>query len=652
MLRTVLKWTLAIIILPLLFSYWSISLTVSVNENQEKLDDTVKLIGHINRLENRIIALGTRIHSDENDTPVPNDQWQRLYEVYQRELTACKDSIPPGIDIGKSLAEIEAAVEKMASIRESLVNVESASVETYQQEAIYFANAIRATHTTKSIIQDAQKKLASLSGSFSSDWEQLNILVLIFCLLVIGLAVLLKMYQRDINLLNQVKKSLRLAYDEMDQKVKERTAGLTQKNISLQEEITERMRIESALENSLSLHRATLESTADGILAIDKGGKVVSFNRKFAVMWDMPEAVISSETVEPVWEFILDKLDDPDEMLRKISELYTQSDIESYDELPINDGRIFDLYSHPQWIGGETVGRVWSFRDITERRKWEKALQESEERLREHKEHLEELVAERTVKLENTNSQLRDEIQERILIQNELKESREMLRSLSAYLESAREEERIRIARELHDELGQSLSMLRVELDSLEQQVPAECGTVVVERTQSMSDMVGETIQKTREICQKLRPSVLDDLGFAAALDWQMEEFEKRTGIKCKLLVKSEDVNLSKDSANALFRVFQEALTNVLRHSKATKVASVLEEKNGELWLKIQDNGEGIQKTTLSDPKSLGLLGMNERIHFLKGTLKINSKPGEGTAVIINVPINEQVKADGQRINH
>ncbi len=653
MLQTILKWKLALVLIPLLFAYWIISLTMAMNANQEVLNKNARLIENLNRLEQSISALENGFPNEKTDAETLNAQWQKLYSEYQTQYVSINNSLFTGNPLRNSLQQINDIVKRMVNIRDRSLepNILASGYISLKTE---FQNEMAgASQEIQSAVKVAQEKFFSLSQNVDSSWNQLQILIVAFCLLVIGLTILLKSYQGDVNFLNQLKKALQIAYEEMDQKVKKHAGGgLSRENTGPPQETAERKRVEKALENSLSLHRATLEATADGILAIDKEGNVISLNHKFADMWQTPTSVMRSESAESIWDFILRRLDDPDEMLNKISELYAQPDFESHDEVQLNDGRIFEVHSHPQLIAGRGVGRVWSFRDITDRKKSVKALQDSEEQLREHKDHLEELVAERTARLEKANSSLREEIQERIQVQNELKTSEEQLRKLSAYLESTREEERIRIARELHDELGQSLSMLRVELDSLEHQVPAELGKTLIERTQSMSDMVGATIQKTREICQKLRPSVLDDLGFAAALDWQIEEFEKRTGIKCSLSIKSEDFALEQDSANALFRVFQEALTNVLRHSKATEVTSILEERNGKLWLKIKDNGSGMMKKEISGSKSLGLLGMRERIHFLNGNLKIYSKPGKGTSITINIPIKRQGQTNGQRINY
>jgi PAS domain S-box-containing protein len=223
------------------------------------------------------------------------------------------------------------------------------------------------------------------------------------------------------------------------------------------------------------------------------------------------------------------------------------------------------------------------------------------------------------------------DITDRKEAEEQLEASREQLRSLSAHLESAREEERKSMAREIHDELGQILTALKIDLSSLtegsaeEQQLP-------LRNVKSMNELIDMAIETVKRISAELRPPVLDDLGIAVALEWQAEELNKRTKIKCEFTSKPEDIVLDPDRSIAIFRIFQEALTNVIRHSNASKVKAVLTKETDRIVLTIKDNGKGIEKKQIADPKAFGIIGMKERAHFLGGEVRINSAPGKGTS--------------------
>ena len=155
-----------------------------------------------------------------------------------------------------------------------------------------------------------------------------------------------------------------------------------------------------------------------------------------------------------------------------------------------------------------------------------------------------------------------------------------------------------------------------------------------------MSKLIDATIQTVRRIATDLRPGILDDLGLVAAIEWQAQDFQKRTGIKCKLAPGVEDLELDPDRSTAAFRIFQETLTNVARHSLATEVDVSLSHCADSVVLEIKDNGKGIKEAEISGSRSLGLLGMRERAHLLGGELKVSGTPGEGTTVIVRIPLS------------
>jgi PAS domain S-box-containing protein len=218
--------------------------------------------------------------------------------------------------------------------------------------------------------------------------------------------------------------------------------------------------------------------------------------------------------------------------------------------------------------------------------------------------------------------------------EDELEQSRQQLRALSAHLQSVREEERKRIAREIHDELGQAMTALKMDLAWLSKKTNDQS---VLGKVQSMSNLLNDTIQTIRRIATELRPAILDDLGLSAALEWQAQEFEKRTGIRCELKV-SPEVSIASDPSTELFRVFQEILTNIARHAHATQVHVTLETQADQLMLEVRDNGIGIRQTQVWDIRSIGLTGMRERVRLLGGGILITGIPGQGTTVVVQVP--------------
>ncbi|MGD2245734.1 MAG: PAS domain S-box protein [Candidatus Aminicenantes bacterium] len=222
-----------------------------------------------------------------------------------------------------------------------------------------------------------------------------------------------------------------------------------------------------------------------------------------------------------------------------------------------------------------------------------------------------------------------------------IRESREQLRNLAAHLQSVREEERAVIAREIHDELGQALTAVKMDLSWLDKKIPKKYGTLFT-KTKEMSELIDSTIQTVQRISAELRPGLLDDIGLLAAVEWQAEDFQKRTGISCDLSVSSQDITLDENRSTALFRIFQEALTNITRHAHASHVKVNLAKKDNTIELKVKDNGRGIIKEKISDPKSLGLMGIQERVYSLDGKINIRGIPNKGTTVTVSIPLSRR----------
>jgi signal transduction histidine kinase len=224
--------------------------------------------------------------------------------------------------------------------------------------------------------------------------------------------------------------------------------------------------------------------------------------------------------------------------------------------------------------------------------------------------------------------------------EEQLRSSREQLRSLAAHLQSVREEERTEMAREIHDELGQALTGLKLDLSWLERKLD-ENQNSLREKTKPMLDIVDKTIQTVRRLSTELRPGVLDNLGLAAAIEWQIHEFQNRTGTKCQFSLPMEEIHIDGSRSTAMFRILQETLTNIARHANATRVKITLEEEDSNMVLQVKDNGTGISESKLSDSKSLGLLGMRERALLLGGEFSIRRNDGEGTIVIVRMPLRK-----------
>jgi len=234
---------------------------------------------------------------------------------------------------------------------------------------------------------------------------------------------------------------------------------------------------------------------------------------------------------------------------------------------------------------------------------------------------------------------------ERMRAREELRESREQLRALAAHLQSIREEERKLITREIHDELGQSLTGFKMDLAWIRNRMQSEDWNAIrqpiLDKMVTMGKLLDGTATLMRRICTELRPGVLDDLGLTAAIEWQAREYQQRTGIVCALQMGLGDLNVDPDRSTALFRIFQEILTNVARHAHATRVEAVMEKVGPNVLLTVKDNGRGIKKNEIAGAKSLGLLGMRERAVILGGEVEINGVAGKGTTVRVKVPLPE-----------
>jgi PAS domain S-box-containing protein len=233
---------------------------------------------------------------------------------------------------------------------------------------------------------------------------------------------------------------------------------------------------------------------------------------------------------------------------------------------------------------------------------------------------------------------LRD-VSARVRAETELRRTHEQLRELAGAMQEVREAERTRIARELHDELGQALTGLKMDVELIAQMTPRERSDLL-ERTAAMRDLLDATVATTRRISTDLRPLVLDDLGLGAAVEWLVQNVAQRAGLACELDFDPAFAQLGEPHASALFRIMQESLTNIVRHARARRVGVRLERAGAAAILSVSDDGVGMDAGARAKPRSFGLRGISERVLLLGGAVTITSRPGEGTIVVARIPLD------------
>lgn len=233
------------------------------------------------------------------------------------------------------------------------------------------------------------------------------------------------------------------------------------------------------------------------------------------------------------------------------------------------------------------------------------------------------------------------EITDRRRAERDLIESQQRLRELTNHLQRAREDERSRIAREIHDELGQALTALKMDLYWIRSQF-SRSEPKLHQKLEAMIGLTGDTIDSVRRICSELRPTILDDFGLSAAIEWQADEFSKRTGIACSISADADEVVLDRQRSTAVFRILQEALTNISRHSAARKVRIEWRQERGVFSLRVQDDGKGIDLFERRKTGSFGLIGMQERVVEFGGDFHVGPGRQGGTTVKITLPTDKE----------
>jgi PAS domain S-box-containing protein len=363
-------------------------------------------------------------------------------------------------------------------------------------------------------------------------------------------------------------------------------------------DITYRKRVEEALRLSEERYRSIFENAVEGMFQTTPDGKYAAVNPALARMYgyDSPEDLIAGISNIATEVYV-----DPgrrDEFVRLMQE---QEEISGFEALVYRkDGRFIWISESVRAVrdsSGVLVGYEGTVEHITERK----------------------------------------------LAEERLRATLDQVRSLSGRLATVQEEERTRIARELHDELGVGLTCLKIDLSRLTaivgNGISADARANLDDKVRSMVEQIDMTIASVQRLVTELRPAVLDDLGLVAAIEWQCQDFQKRTGIPCTCVTSADDIPMDPERATALFRICQEALTNTVRYAQATAVTIKLESRNDFLQLVVADNGVGIPDTKVSDRRSLGLLGMKERVALFGGELTIQGIPEKGTTITVYLPL-------------
>jgi PAS domain S-box-containing protein len=232
---------------------------------------------------------------------------------------------------------------------------------------------------------------------------------------------------------------------------------------------------------------------------------------------------------------------------------------------------------------------------------------------------------------------LRD-VTDRVRADEALRHSKDELRALATIASSVREQEKSRVARELHDELAQALTALKMDLQWVKERVPAG-QEQLLSKVETMRVMLDGTVAATRRIAADLRPLMLDDLGLIPAAEWLVQNFTQRTAIHCEFDFDPPELALQDPHATAIFRILQESLTNVARHAQASRVNVTLDVNDGEIMLRVRDNGRGFEFADPRKPNSFGLVGLRERAYLLDGEISVDTAPGKGTLIEVRIPL-------------
>jgi PAS domain S-box-containing protein len=356
-------------------------------------------------------------------------------------------------------------------------------------------------------------------------------------------------------------------------------------------DITERKRTEDELRFKNTLLTTEHEASIEGILIVGGDGKIVSYNRRFADIWRISDDITNADLSWLAKKSILAQLVEPDLLVEKVRHLYGSSDETYRDEFELCDGRVIEYYTTPMTgPQQEQYGRIWYLRDLTEQK----------------------------------------------LAAKNLAKSYIKLKRLALRMENAREDERAKLALNLHDEMGATLAALKMRVDWLASRLPAEM-PLLQEEARHIDELVSNGIKTMHKVVNTLRPDLLGEEGFAAAIEVYVNTFRRHAKIECLLVLPKTEFMLDTDQSVTLFRILQESLNNVLKHAHASRVSIVFTNQSKSLRMVVKDNGVGFDPY-MKKEHSLGLLGIRERALIVGGKARISSTPGKGTRISVSMP--------------
>lgn len=515
---------------------------------------------------------------------------------------SAQDYTDPQLDAVRRLAEYYALAIQRKRAEENIANIAKFPSENphpimrlHPNGTILYANAASAGllriwdaavgRSAPSPWPDMAREALATGATREIEVECADI-TYVFSVVPISDAGHVNLYGRDVTDRKRAEEALRKAHNHLETRVKERTEELYTTNCWLKKEIAERRRAEAEL-------RAWFDNVPIGLYRTTRSGRIVDANPSLVRFLGFPD----KDTLLATNAFGL--YANAEDRKRWMALVEGEACLMGFEaQARRRDGKVIWVRNSARAVR-DSEGRVLCYEggleDIT-------ALKQSE---------------------------------------GELLASREQLRVLAGHLESVREEERTRMAREVHDELGQCLTGLKFDLTWLATRLPTQ-ESHLREKTRTMSRLVEDTIKSVQRIATELRPGILDDLGLTAAIEWQTQEFQARTGIHCEFVADTVHAMEDQEQRTALFRILQETLTNVARHAHATSVVISLSKDDDCFELCVKDDGRGITDEEIADRGSLGLLGIQERARLLGGEVGIAGRPGAGTTISVRIPVDRR----------